>query len=188
MPYHDLQMDGAWRRSRDDGVTSATWPAGRECAAAQADAQGHRSWNPRCDRLDGLWTSRWLCFALRTACLDKHRNRFGSHRSRHAFDRITMEPGLVGAAGHRRIQPAARLAADANGNVPATNRTSCEPQAGRAEANFGVKDLTMLSLIKPLHLALDLHDACTQGDLATAADSTHFNRAAISSAHGNKKA
>lgn len=122
-----------------------------------------------CDRLDNLWTSRWLCFALRTAeaaCLDKHGNRFGSHGSQHAFDRITMEPGLVGAAGHRRIQPAVRLAADANRNVPVTNRTSCEPQAGRSEANFGVKDLTMLSLIKPLHLALDLHDACAQGDLS----------------------
>jgi hypothetical protein len=77
-----------------------------------------------------------------------------------------MEPGLVGAAGHRRIQPAVRLAADANRNVPVTNRTSREPQAGRAEANFGVKDLTMLALIKPLHLALDLRDACTQGDLS----------------------
>jgi DNA-binding transcriptional LysR family regulator len=21
---------------------------------------GHRSWNPHCDRLDSLWTSRWL--------------------------------------------------------------------------------------------------------------------------------
>lgn len=169
MPYRDLQMDCAWRRSRDDGVTSAT---GQRVVNAQRRKPTRRAIAPGiriCDRLDNLWTSRWLCFALRTAeaaCLDKHGNRFGSHGSQHAFDRITMEPGLVGAAGHRRIQPAVRLAADANRNVPVTNRTSCEPQAGRSEANFGVKDLTMLSLIKPLHLALDLHDACAQGDLS----------------------
>jgi hypothetical protein len=109
-----------------------------------------------CDRLDNLWTSRWLCFALRTAeaaCLDKQGNQFGAHR-----------PASV------------------------TNRTSCEPQADGVEANFGVKELTMLSLIKPLHLALDLHDACTQGDLSGCYGQHSLQQGGYSSAHGNKKA
>jgi hypothetical protein len=152
------------RRGQCDEA-SATRPVGRECAAARSRRAGPSLLEYALRSMDSLWASRWLCFALRTAeaaCLDKHRNRFGSHRSRHVFDRNNDRAW----AGWRR-RPAADAACRAARGGCERKRPCNESYIMRAASRSRRSELrlTMLSLIKPLHLALDLREACTQGDL-----------------------